>query len=157
MRFTYYTLKNVKQCAQALNERIKQPDGGKARPAMAGSVDAKTGDFTLTLETKVAFGVDRQTQLRGSLTKDGNYTTIQGNVSEGVPPGKIRLVIGALVIVGFIIMAQGLVALGMAWGLSRHRGAGPEGVTGARAFVKRHGLPALENVAKLHFRTTQGL
>jgi hypothetical protein len=113
MHFTYYTFKNVKQCAQALNERFKQPDGGKARPAMGGSVDAKTGDFTLALETKVAFGVGRQTQLRGSLTKDGNYTTIQGNVSEGVPPGKIRLVIGALVIVSFIIMAQGLVALGI--------------------------------------------
>jgi hypothetical protein len=113
MHFTYYTLKNVKQCAQAVNERIKAPDGGKSRPAMDGNVDAKTGDFTLALATPVAFGMSRQTQLRGSLTRDGNYTTIQGDVSEGVPPGKIRLVIGALVIVGFIIMAQGLVALGI--------------------------------------------
>ena len=67
------------------------------------------------------------------------------------------LAVAAASVVARAAFIRGIEALGKAWGMSLHKGAGPEVVAGGRAFVKRHGLPALEKVAKLHFRTTQGL
>jgi ribonuclease HIII len=65
--------------------------------------------------------------------------------------------VAAASVVARAAFVRGIAKLGQAWGMSFHKGAGPEVLEGGRAFVRRHGLPALEKVAKLHFKTTQQL
>jgi ribonuclease HIII len=43
------------------------------------------------------------------------------------------------------------------WGVELPKGAGPQVVAAAKRFVTQHGERNLENVAKLHFRTTESV
>ncbi len=64
------------------------------------------------------------------------------------------LAVAAASVVARAAFLRGLATLVKAWGLPLHKGAGPEVIAGARAFVARHGREALGQVAKLHFKTT---
>src|SRR5688572_4802708 len=111
MRVELYTSKNIKQCTSALTERFQQPVS-KARPAMDGYVE-KSGDFMVGLSSQVALMFTRTTRIRGKFEREGGVTVLRGNVSEGVPPGRIRLVMAALAAAGFIIMLNGEAMFGI--------------------------------------------
>lgn len=64
---------------------------------------------------------------------------------------------GAASVVARAGFLRGLKALEEQWEMRFPKGAGPETVAAARTFVARYGREALGQVAKLHFRTTQGL
>lgn len=111
MRFKLYTTKNVKQCTTAINDRLKQAEQ-KARDSLHGYTD-KGGTFTLAQSSKVAKFYTRTTRLNGKIEREGSVTVISGTVSEGVPPGRARLVMGALALAGFVIMLNGQAMLGI--------------------------------------------
>jgi ribonuclease HIII len=52
---------------------------------------------------------------------------------------------------------EGIALLSSKWGLYLHPGAGTPTVRAAKQFVAQHGKCALMNVAKVHFKTTEGL
>ena len=111
MRVELYTSKNIKQCTTALKERFEQPVS-KSRPAMEGYVE-KSGDFMVGLSTKVATLFTRTTRIRGKFEREGGQTVLRGNLSEGVPPERIRLIMAALAAAGFIIILGGATVLGI--------------------------------------------
>jgi hypothetical protein len=111
MEFQLYSSKNIKQCTQAITERLKVP-GTKARPAFIGNVD-KEGKFTLAVTTPVFRTVQRTTRLRGTLEKQGNLTVIRGYVPHGVPRDRIPLIMGAASMVSLLIMANGQIIVGL--------------------------------------------
>ena len=67
------------------------------------------------------------------------------------------LAVAAASVVARAAFLRGLAKLVKAWGMPLHKGAGPEVLENARAFLKRHGREKLGEVAKLHFKTTQQL
>lgn len=111
MEFQLYTSKNIKQCTQAINDRLKVA-GTKARPALVGQVD-KEGKFTLAVTTPVFRTWQRTTRLRGTLEKQGSYTVIRGYVPHGVPRDRIQWIIGAAGVVSVLIMANGQIIVGL--------------------------------------------
>ncbi len=111
MEFQLYSSKNIKQCTQALTERLKVP-GTKARPAWVGNVD-KDGKFAFSVTTPVFRNLQRTTRLRGTLEKQGNVTVIRGYVPHGVPRDRIALIIGAAGVVSLLIMANGQIMVGL--------------------------------------------
>lgn len=111
MEFQLYSGKNIKQCTQAITERLKTP-GTKARPAFQGGVD-KDGKFGLSVTTPVFRSLQRTTRLRGTLEKQGSVTVIRGYVPHGVPRDRIQWVIGAAAVVSLLIMANGQIIVGL--------------------------------------------
>jgi len=67
------------------------------------------------------------------------------------------LAVAAASIVARAAFVRGIAKLGKAWGMPLPKGAGPDVIAAARAFLKRHGRDALGGVAKLHFKTTASL
>lgn len=67
------------------------------------------------------------------------------------------LAVSAASVVARAAFLRGMSKLEKAWGLPLHKGAGPETVENARAFLARHGRDRLGDVAKLHFKTAAQL
>jgi ribonuclease HIII len=63
------------------------------------------------------------------------------------------LAVSAASVVARAAFVRGMAKLEKDWGLPLHKGAGPEVVENARAFLARHGREKLGAVAKLHFKT----
>lgn len=111
MEFQLYSSKSIKQCTQAITERLKAP-GTKARPAFEGDVD-KEGRFALSVTTPVFGNLQRTTRMRGTLEKQGSVTVIRGYVPHGVPRDRMKWIIGAAVAVSLLIMANGQIMVGL--------------------------------------------
>ena len=97
MRFTYYTEKTVSQCMLALNERIHSSS------KLEGWTE-KSGAFALAASCKVAGRFSRTTQLQAKAERQGSVTLIKGYVSDGVGPRERVLIIGALILVGLLLI-----------------------------------------------------
>ena len=67
------------------------------------------------------------------------------------------LAVSAASVVARAAFVRGMAKLEKEWGLPLHKGAGPEVVENARAFLARHGREKLGAVAKLHFKTASQL
>lgn len=67
------------------------------------------------------------------------------------------LAVSAASVVARAAFLRGMSKLEKDWGLPLHKGAGPETVENARAFLARHGRDKLGEVAKLHFKTAAQL
>jgi hypothetical protein len=97
VRFTYYTEKTIPQCMLALNERIHTSN------KLEGWTE-KSGNFALAASSKVARRFSRTTRLQAKAERQGSVTVIKGYVSDGVGPRERLIIIGALVLVGVILI-----------------------------------------------------
>lgn len=65
------------------------------------------------------------------------------------------LVVAAASILARAAFLEGMKALEQAWSVKLPKGASQGTIEAGKTFVKLHGEPALENVGKMHFKTTQ--
>lgn len=113
MRFTYYTEKTVSQCMLALNERIHTSS------KLEGWTE-KNGSFALAVSSSVAKRFSRTTRLQAKAERQGSITIVNGYVSDGVGPRERVVIMGALVLVGVLLilaaktLLPGVIALGVA-------------------------------------------
>ena len=113
MRFTYYTEKTVSQCMVALNERIRSSS------KVEGWTE-KNGSFSLAASSSVAKRFKRTTHLQAKAERQGSVTVINGYVSDGVGPRERLVIMGALILVGGVLIVAartlipGVIALGIA-------------------------------------------
>lgn len=105
MRFEIYTELTVRQCMNALNERMAASPT-KSRPAVAGQID-KGGKFSISVTNPVALAFKRRTRLRGQAERSTGLTTITGYVPDGLPRARVAVIMAALVLVGVAMMANG--------------------------------------------------
>jgi len=97
LRFTYYTEKTISQCMLALNERIHSSS------KLEGWTE-KSGSFALAASCKVARRFNRTTRLQAKAESQGRGTVIESYVSDGVGPRERVVIIGALVVVGVLLI-----------------------------------------------------
>ena len=113
MRFTYYTEKTVSQCMLSLNERIHSSS------KLEGWTE-KSGGFSLAASSAVAKRFNRTTRLQAKAERQGSVTIINGYVSDGVGPRERVVIMGALILVGALLilaaktLIPGVIALGVA-------------------------------------------
>jgi hypothetical protein len=113
VRFTYYTEKTVSQCMLALNERIHSSS------KLEGWTE-KSGSFSLAASSSVAKRFSRTTRLQAKAERQGSVTIINGYVSDGVGPRERIVIMGALILVGVLLilaaktLLPGVIALGVA-------------------------------------------
>jgi len=70
------------------------------------------------------------------------------------PRAESNPVVAAASLIARAEFLRRLEMLGSRYGMELPKGAGPPVLAAGRAFVRRHGVAALGQVAKLHFRTT---
>jgi ribonuclease HIII len=73
------------------------------------------------------------------------------------PRAEVHPVVAAASLVARAEFLDRLARLGTHFGMPLPKGAGPPVLVAGKAFVARHGVEALAQAAKLHFRTTQQL
>lgn len=111
MRFVWYTEKTVAESIRAINER----SGLKAtanRPSLETRTE-KGGKFTLVASSKVFGRFLRTTYLNGTLEREGGVTVVRGTVTRGVSQDNQWIVIGAVVIVGLLLLFNGDLMFGI--------------------------------------------
>ena len=109
MRFVLFTDLSVSQCTKDINERI-HTKGTKTRPELDGWIE-KGGIFSISVTSNVLKRFPRTTRLSAKAERDGKTTIIRGNVSGGVGPKGIRILIALLVIVSIILVVSGQMML----------------------------------------------
>lgn len=107
MRFVLYTDKSVAQCLSALKERIQ------AKRGMEGNVD-KGGEFSMAISSKVLRRFTRTTRLRGKMERENNLTVVRGFVPHGVSLRELVMILGAMLVVAFIVLSRGNFLLALA-------------------------------------------
>lgn len=105
MQFTLYSEKSVAQCLTAINARL-QVKGGASRAELDGWID-KSGEFSLTVTSKVAGYFNRRTTLRAKIERKSGHSQITGSVPDGVPREGRILVFVALGLVSAMILSYG--------------------------------------------------
>lgn len=110
MRFILYTDKTVAQCMSAINERL-HVKATKARSELGGWTN-KDGNFSLTVTSRVVGRFPRTTRLTANAKRDTGMTVIRGDVSDGVTPQwlgilmiGVGIIIALMVIVGELMLA----------------------------------------------------
>lgn len=111
MRFTLYTKKTVRECMSAINDRM-QARATRTRPALDGWIE-KGGKFSLAVTSKVAGRFSRRTRLRAVAERQSGVTVIRGYVPHGVPRRGVLVIMGAVIIMGFLIALSGNALLGL--------------------------------------------
>jgi hypothetical protein len=97
----------------ALNERIHSSS------KLEGWTE-KSGSFSLAASSSVAKRFTRTTRLQAKAERQGSVTIINGYVSDGVGPRERVVIMGALVLVGVLLilaaksLLPGVIALGIA-------------------------------------------
>jgi hypothetical protein len=105
VQFTLYSEKSVAQCLTAINARL-QVKGSASRAELDGWID-KSGDFSLTITSRVAVYFKRHTTLRAKVERKSGFTQITGSVPDGVPREGRILVFAALGVVSAMLLSSG--------------------------------------------------
>lgn len=113
--------------------------------AIAGVLE-KRGD----LEAAVVDQFGDEAYVREALVRrDRTITLVQRPKAD-----ETDLAVAAASVVARAAFLRGLAKLGKEFKARLPKGAGPDVIVAARAFVRKHGRDALDRVAKVHFKTT---
>jgi ribonuclease HIII len=107
-------------------------------PGLEAAVTDQFGDESYVADALAARGV--------------NLTLIQRPKAD-----ETDLAVSAASIVARAAFVRGLAKLEKAYGMPLPKGAGPDVIAAARAFIQKHGREALSGAAKIHFKTTASL
>lgn len=83
----------------------------KRRPALDGYIE-KGGKFSLAITRKIGI-FPRRTRLRATVSRSSGITTIDGFVSGGAPPERVRVMLIAIAALGIMMLLNGNAVLSL--------------------------------------------
>lgn len=144
------TYADFKARGQSLNQLLGSLHGQILVQLLGQQPSAPHGMLPVTTAIVDQFGSLRDITM-------GQTKALAGLEIHTFPKAESYAGVAAASILARAAFNEGIALLSREWGLHLHPGAGAPTVRAAKQFVAQHGKGALRNVAKVHFKTTNGL